>query len=770
MEPQSNVHTPQDIKISRRPKFSWIISIVLVIGLVITGYFILFSKAATTDVATTNSLYGTWVLQQVSSATELNNYKSQITQALDAKGTTGLSVRFPWNKADLSGADSSNALLDASRKMVDDYNTAHPGANKLLSIRFMAGRHTPTRVFDAGAKYYIINGSEKVGIPWGSTSTTTYAPNSVWVTEYDKYVGKLAAWSKSHNVHLLHLSWWAQDWAELNYGAEVRAVAGFSYNNWLAGHKEIIDIGVKYADDSLTVEAPLSGYGPLANGPSAALADYIISKVGQNSSKFYVQANGWNETQEWGAPDLTTENQFRKIWDKPIKRGLQMIQPQDYDWTKVYSRPVAVNASYVEVYLPSFNLARSAQLKTEIANFCTLCSTTTPDSTSPTVAISAPTANATVSGTATITATASDNSGGGGSGLDKIELYIDGALTSSSVTSPLNYSWDTKAVGNGSHVIAVKAYDKASNIGSATNNVTVSNADTTAPTAPTGLTATATDAGQVDLSWAASTDNTAVVGYEVNRDTTSVATGVKTTSYSDTNVTASTTYSYNVVAVDGAGNKSAASASVSVKTPAAVSTAPQVPTGLKASASNQEVKLSWQANNVSNIKQYGIRFRKAGSNYWTFLKTSTSTSYDVTKLPPNNAAPLNGTNYEFSIRARNDSDQTSAWSDTTNEIASAKPMPNAPGNLAITSSITGSGVTSVINWSAAVDSKPGDAYQLSLNGANYTTSSTTYSVAGLKKCTTYTAEVKSIDSRGNTSSPVSKSFTTPGKKFLWWCY
>lgn len=769
MEPQSNVHTPQDIKISRRPKFSWIISIILVVGLIIAGYFILFSKAATTtEMATTNSLYGTWVLQQVGSASELNNYKSQITQALDVKGTTGLSVRFPWNAADLSGSDTSNALLDGARKMVDDYNTAHPGANKQLSIRFMAGKHAPTRIFDAGAKYYLKD-NQKVGIPWGSTSTTTYTPNTVWLTEYDKYVGKLAAWSKSHNVHLLHLSWWAQEWAELNYGAEVRAVAGFSYNNWLAGHKEIIDVGAKYADDSLTVEAPLSGYGPLSNGPSAALADYIISKVGQNSSKFYVQANGWNETQEWGAPDMTTENQFRQIWDKPIKRGLQMIQPQDYDWTKVYSRPVAVGATYAEVYLPSFNLARAAQLKTEIGNFCTLCSSTTPDSTSPTVAISAPAANATLNGTATVTATASDNAGG--SGLDKVDLYIDNSLTTSSASSPLNYSWNTKSISNGSHTITVKAYDKASNISSATNNVTVTNADTTAPAAPTGLSATAVDTGQVDLKWNNATDNIAVVGYEVSRDGKTIATGVKTAAYSDTNVTANTTYSYTILAVDGAGNKSAASAAASVKTPAVVSTgAPQVPTGLQATASNQEIKLSWQANNESNIKQYGVRFRKAGGSYWTYLGYSQTTSYDVTKLPPDNTAPLNGTTYEFSIRARNESDQTSAWSDTTNEIASAKPMPNAPSDLAVTSALTNSGVTAVISWAAAADSKPGDAYQLSVGGANYTTSTTNYSIAGLKKCTNYTAEVKSVDSRGNTSSPVSKSFTTPGKKLLWWCY
>jgi beta-lactamase superfamily II metal-dependent hydrolase/chitodextrinase len=90
-------------------------------------------------------------------------------------------------------------------------------------------------------------------------------------------------------------------------------------------------------------------------------------------------------------------------------------------------------------------------------------------------------------------------------------------------------------------------------------------ADTAAPSTPTGLTATAASSSQINLAWTASTDNVAVAGYRVYRGGTQVA-SVSATSYSDTGLTASTTYSYTVVAYDAAGNTSAASGAASATT------------------------------------------------------------------------------------------------------------------------------------------------------------------------------------------------------------
>jgi chitodextrinase len=93
--------------------------------------------------------------------------------------------------------------------------------------------------------------------------------------------------------------------------------------------------------------------------------------------------------------------------------------------------------------------------------------------------------------------------------------------------------------------------------------------DTQAPTVPTGLTATASSATQVDLSWQASSDNVSVTGYTIYRDNAVLATvSGNILSYTDGTVVPSTTYNYSVDAFDAAGNYSAPSSPISVATPA----------------------------------------------------------------------------------------------------------------------------------------------------------------------------------------------------------
>ncbi|MGW1963472.1 cellulase family glycosylhydrolase [Streptomyces sp. NPDC001935] len=89
--------------------------------------------------------------------------------------------------------------------------------------------------------------------------------------------------------------------------------------------------------------------------------------------------------------------------------------------------------------------------------------------------------------------------------------------------------------------------------------------DTTAPSTPTGLTVTGTTASSVSLSWKASTDDTAVTGYDVYRGATKAG-QVTGTSFTDTGLGAGTSYDYTVRARDAAGNTSPASASVTATT------------------------------------------------------------------------------------------------------------------------------------------------------------------------------------------------------------
>ncbi|MES2812883.1 MAG: GEVED domain-containing protein [Bacteroidota bacterium] len=98
-----------------------------------------------------------------------------------------------------------------------------------------------------------------------------------------------------------------------------------------------------------------------------------------------------------------------------------------------------------------------------------------------------------------------------------------------------------------------------------TVNIVAGTADTTAPTAPTSLTASGTTSSSTNLSWTASTDNLAVTGYDVYQGATLKAT-VTTTSYAVTGLTAATAYTFSVKAKDAAGNVSTASNTVNVTT------------------------------------------------------------------------------------------------------------------------------------------------------------------------------------------------------------
>lgn len=92
--------------------------------------------------------------------------------------------------------------------------------------------------------------------------------------------------------------------------------------------------------------------------------------------------------------------------------------------------------------------------------------------------------------------------------------------------------------------------------------------DTTAPSVPTNVTATAVSNSQINLTWTASTDNIAVVGYRIFRGGVQVASVTNGTSYQDTGLTGATLYSYRIAAYDAVPNVSAQSTAVTATTQA----------------------------------------------------------------------------------------------------------------------------------------------------------------------------------------------------------
>jgi chitodextrinase len=190
--------------------------------------------------------------------------------------------------------------------------------------------------------------------------------------------------------------------------------------------------------------------------------------------------------------------------------------------------------------------------------------------------------------------------------------------------------------------------------------------DTTPPTAPTNLGATATSPSAIALSWTASTDDIGVSGYRVYRDGSEIA-PVTTTSYNDTSLQPNTTHTYTVVAVDGGGNVSPHSNAATASTPPDTQR-PTAPGALAATAPTAtRVNLTWTAStDDSGIADYQI-FRDG-----TQVGTSTTTSYSDTTVQGQ-------TTYSYTVVAR---DLVNNLSDPSN--AAGVTTPAAPTTLTFT--------------------------------------------------------------------------------------
>jgi hypothetical protein len=80
------------------------------------------------------------------------------------------------------------------------------------------------------------------------------------------------------------------------------------------------------------------------------------------------------------------------------------------------------------------------------------------DTTPPNVAIASPVDGSKVSGNASVTVNAFDNVG-----VARVELYVDGMLSSTSTTSPFTTKWNSRRAAAGVHSLQCKAYDGAGN-------------------------------------------------------------------------------------------------------------------------------------------------------------------------------------------------------------------------------------------------------------------------------------------------------------------
>jgi chitodextrinase len=265
--------------------------------------------------------------------------------------------------------------------------------------------------------------------------------------------------------------------------------------------------------------------------------------------------------------------------------------------------------------------------------------------------------------------------------------------------------------------------------------------DTTPPSVPTSLSATAASQTQVNLSWSASTDNVGVAGYKVSRNGVQVAT-VTTTTYQDLGLTPGTTYTYSVAAWDAAGNTSGQSTTVNATTPTPDTTPPSTPGGLRTTpVSSTEIDLNWLAS-TDNV---GVTGYKVYRNGVPAGSTTGSLAYKDNGLTP-------GTGYSYTVSALdaagNESPQSIAVLATTPAPDTAPPT--VPTGLNVTGATT-SQLT--LNWSASTDNVAVAGYHVFRGGTQVATVTvTTYQDTGLTAGTIYAYTVSAFDAAGNQSA------------------
>lgn len=176
--------------------------------------------------------------------------------------------------------------------------------------------------------------------------------------------------------------------------------------------------------------------------------------------------------------------------------------------------------------------------------------TGTADASAPTV----PT-GLTVTGQTTTTLDVSWGASTDNVGVTGYEVRINSGTGITKAVSPRTHQF-TGLTPATTYPVQVRARDAAGNWSAwctAVNGTTAATSDTTAPSAPTGLAASAITSSGFTLSWTASTDNVAVTGYEVEIGGSSYSTPTGTSAVI-TGRAASTNYSARVRARDAAGN------------------------------------------------------------------------------------------------------------------------------------------------------------------------------------------------------------------------
>ncbi|HZF18150.1 MAG TPA: LamG-like jellyroll fold domain-containing protein [Burkholderiales bacterium] len=354
-----------------------------------------------------------------------------------------------------------------------------------------------------------------------------------------------------------------------------------------------------------------------------------------------------------------------------------------------------------------------------------------------------------------------------------VKLYVNGTqVASQAQTTPLTATTGTLQIGADSYgeffagrIDEVRIYNRAlsvTEIQTDMNTPLGGAADTTAPTAPGALSATAAGATQVNLAWTASTDNVAVTNYLIESCVgagcttfAQIATSA-TPSFSNTGLTSGTSYSYRVRATDAAGNLSTYSNTASVVTSSPDTTPPTAPSGLTATpATATQINLAWAVSTDDVAVTNYLIERCQGASCTTFAQVATSTTPSF-----GNVGLTGSTSYSYRVRATDASGNLSAYSNVASATTPAAPDTTPPSAPSVVSAAVPSGTQVDLSWTASTDNVGVTGYQVDrCQGASCTTfaqiatpTATGFSDTGLTPATAYRYRVRAVDAAGNVSA------------------
>jgi chitodextrinase len=313
---------------------------------------------------------------------------------------------------------------------------------------------------------------------------------------------------------------------------------------------------------------------------------------------------------------------------------------------------------------------------------------------------------------------------------------LPGATDSSYVVSWVDVGATLRVAVTGSN-----AAGAATATSSATTVVTaLESRDTTAPSVPSGLAVGAVTQSSISLSWAASSDDVGVAGYDVFVDGLQVDTSTAT-GYTFSGLACGISYMLGVDAYDAAGNHSSASSVVAATSACADTVAPTAPGDLAVTGTTStSISLSWSAS----FDDVGV------SGYDVFVDglkvdTSSATGYTFSGLACGISYTLGVDAYDAAGNHSSASSVVAATSACADTVA-----PTAPGDLAV----TGTTSTSIsLSWSASFDDVGVSGYDVFLDGSKMgPTALTNYVFGGLTCGTGYTLGVEAFDAAGNHST------------------